>query len=354
MSYKILYIEDLDPSSIVSEFASCGIEAIPFAPTSFEATILEMVKPEYDAIVLDFRLTKGIQSAVFDAPTLAQTIRTKTTVNHKFSPIFLISNETVISTYYKDFTSHDLFDYSNSKEWFLQNVKNFCNKLINFIDAYKIISSSEYSLQKILAASQIEFQFVDFRIIESLKSDFYNKDTFAVSSYIYNNIIKSINFLVGEDVLSARLGIKKSSPDWNLLLTILSDFKYKGIFANSHSRWWFHEIEDWWKNNSKLNVSLRRLNSEKRCNEIKHITGLNGLIPLEKIKYSQSDNFWNICKAKKVAIDPAEGLELFQKDLLPWQDKEYISMIAGLESVKLYKYVKPADKKRLSEFEKTI
>ncbi|MNT99432.1 hypothetical protein D3C72_2422740 [compost metagenome] len=53
-------------------------------------------------------------------------------------------------------------------------------------------------------------------------------------------------------------------------------------------------------------------------------------------------------------IDSLDGLELHQRDLFPWQEKEYISIKAGLESSDLTKYIKQSDKARLREIMKQL
>ncbi|MEI8601591.1 hypothetical protein P4S55_11925 [Shewanella sp. PP-Sp27a-2] len=116
MKYKILYIEDADPNTIISEM-STEFNVIHHDPKEFEGTISQ-ITDDIDLLLLDFRLSD--KEAIYDAPTLAQTIRTKNTVNHKNLPIILISSEDNISGFYKDYTSQDLFDFAVSKKAYLK------------------------------------------------------------------------------------------------------------------------------------------------------------------------------------------------------------------------------------------
>ncbi|MDZ7726101.1 MAG: hypothetical protein U5L75_00790 [Candidatus Campbellbacteria bacterium] len=79
--------------------------------------------------------------------------------------------------------------------------------------------------------------------------------------------------------------------------------------------------------------SLRKLNAEQRLKQLEKITGLSLSIQ-EPTKYAKSTSYWTICKETSLPIDPIDGLELYKKDLLEWQDKEYLSIQAGLEPKK--------------------
>ena len=90
MSYKILYIEDLPTGSIQNDLERCGLEVAVNNADDFDNTLSDIVDNEYDAFVMDFRLTAN--TGRVDAPTFASTIRTNGR-NHKKCPIILISSE---------------------------------------------------------------------------------------------------------------------------------------------------------------------------------------------------------------------------------------------------------------------
>ncbi|MBP6303094.1 MAG: response regulator [Bacteroidia bacterium] len=345
MAYKILYIEDLDPGSIVHDLKSNGFEAEHYNPESLEALVSKT--KDYDLLLLDFRLTEN-KMVVFDAPTIAQTVRTIGGSAHIDMPIVLISTEVKITDYYKDYSSQDLFDFSVSKEIFLGHLEKYTTRLKSVINAYKLITETNKNLEQCLSISANKLKSLDYRIIEQLNGEMYKNDIFAFNSYLLNQIIRSVGVLIGEEVLLARLGICKSSPDWKNLKMELEPFKYKGVYHDAYERWWSAEIEDWWKEKTN-NLSLRRLSAEQRVEVIKKFAKYTELIVQKKTNHATSSNYWTICKQLKIGIDSIDGLELHHRELKPWQEKEYISIQAGLEASELFNFVKHSDKERLKE-----
>ena len=90
---------------------------------------------------------------------------------------------------------------------------------------------------------------------------------------------------------------------------------------------------------------------------IKGATNLEGLIPLTKIDErgytAKSSKFWTICKYTKRPIDYIDGFELYERELFPWQETEYISFL-GISSKRYFPLVKPNDKNRISEIEQQL
>lgn len=349
MAYKILYVEDLDPGSIVHDLARNGFEVKHHSPEEFEKTLAEV--NGFDLLLLDFRLTAG--KAVFDAPSIAQTLRTVNSNVHMDIPIVLISSEENIKDYYRDFTSQDLFDISLTKSDLLNNLDKYCRKFKSVIAAYESIRSSNFNINRTLAILP-EVQ-LDYRITKKLTSEIRSNDIYAFSSFVLNQLVTSIGVLIGEDVLSSRLGVSKDSQDWEKLKELLEPVKYKGIFADSYNRWWADGVLNWWKSLNKDEHSLRRLNAEQRVKIISEKTKLN-LTALTKSKHAQSSNFWTICRETSIPIDPIDGLELEIRFQMPWQEKEYLSLQAAIEPTKFdaqgnpffIKFLKPAEAKRLS------
>ncbi|WP_417611460.1 hypothetical protein [Owenweeksia hongkongensis] len=358
MAYKILYIEDLEPGSIIHELTSYGFEVKHHMPKVFEETIKAV--NGYDLLLFDFRLTET--TAIFDAPTIAQTLRTINSDNHRDIPIVLISSETKISDYYKDPTSQDLFDLSLTKDNLLRNVGKYAKRFESLIKAYVTIKEEKFDVFKVLNVPDKQIERMDYRIVEKLKRDTFNDNIFAFSGYILNNLIQTIGPLFGEDVLSARLGISKKSNDWEKLKSHFDGFKYKGIFSDSYNRWWSSGLIDWWKKYNDGVNNLRRLNSGQRLARLKEITDLS-LIVQEPTKHAKSTSYWTICKESHQPIDPIDGLELNKKELLGWQEKEYLSIKAALNPQKFdsatrkpiyLEYIKPIEKSRLRSIAKNL
>jgi hypothetical protein len=350
MAYSILYVEDLDPSSIVHDLQRNGFDVRHHSPEDFEKTLV--VTKSFDLLLLDFRLTA--KKAVFDAPTIAQTLRTLNSNAHQDIPIVLISSEEKIKDYYRDFTSQDLFDISLTKSDLLNNLEKYAQRFKSIVDAYKLIKNTKFNVDKVLSVPD-EIQ-LDYRITQKLNSDIRSNDVYAFSNFVLNQIVTSIGVLIGEDVLSSRLGVSKKSKDWESLKDLLDFARYRGVFSSSYNRWWADQVLYWWKELTNSELSLRRMNADQRTKIISKETGLN-LTALSKTKFANSSNFWTICKETYLPIDPIDGLELEIRQQLPWQEKEYLSIQAAIEPNKFdahsnafyLKHLKPSEAKRLSE-----
>ncbi len=132
MAYNILYIDDLETKSREEDIKNLGYEVRLYNPTSnLSDLFLELEEfKNVKATVLDYRLTKGSNNACFDAPTIAQTLRTKHKEDLQGFPMVLMSNETIkVAEFDKDLTSQDLFDFVLTKEEFSNDMPNFKKKL---------------------------------------------------------------------------------------------------------------------------------------------------------------------------------------------------------------------------------
>ncbi|TAJ05811.1 hypothetical protein DMA11_22970 [Marinilabiliaceae bacterium JC017] len=356
MTYNLLYIEDQDPSSIIRSIE----EDKQFKVKHLKPQCLEEVLSEskgVDLILLDFKLTEASETNMkVDAPAIASAFRTFGSDSQKDLPIVLISTRENITNYYKDFSSKDLFDFTTTKHYFLKSINNYKSKMISAIEAYSMIKSNTFDMCQCLGISTQKSEELDFRIDMNLNRDTIKEDIFAYSNFILQNIVRSVGVLIGEDILSARLGISTKSKDWSNLKQELESFKYTGIYSESYQRWWANDIQKWFEEKYEGKASLRRLNAKQRCEVIKVITSLKNLNPIDKIEKdnykTKSSNFWTICKHTKKAIDPIDGFEIYERELYPWQEKEYLSFLGT--SSDYYKYVKPADKKKVREIEKEL
>ena len=346
MAYKIFYIDDLETESRKKDLEDLGYVVKLYDPTSNLNDLFTEIEADTDAVILDYRLTKGKNNACFDAPTIAQTLRTKHKDDNKGIPLILMSNEQIkVSEFDKDFTSQDLFDFVLTKEEFTRGMDIFKSKLDSFIAAYQKIKSDN-DLIKILGLEKGEI------VLHSRFITLFDKagnNQLKTSSLIYDNLISAIGLTVGEDVLSARLGVSKKSEDWPKLLDSLKNAIYKGIFSDTKERWWMEKVNFWWKEKISETIPIRRLNAEERVELIKEKLELKNLTVVIKTKYSESSNFWTICKFSKEPLDPFDGVELL-KDYLPWQEKEYLSIDSALLNKDEYQsLISNIDKKAIRE-----
>ena len=354
MAYKILYIEDQKADSRSKDLEEIGYEIKSYDPSPNMNEVISVIK-EYnpDAIIMDYRLTKGENNICYDAPTIAATLRSKHSEGVIERPIILMSNEDNIVDYYKDFTNQDLFDFSITKKNFSSDKVYFKNKVNAFINTYTFIKKTDFNLSTIFGLDEFESNLIHPIIHQKL--NFKKGFVYEHSRFINDKIIYSIGVLIGEDVLSARLGISKDSADWEELLKRLDKAKYSGVFSDIHSRWWMEKINLWWNNQISDDIPLRRLNAEERVNLIKEKLNLKNLEKANKTKYSNSSNFWTICKFSKLPLDPFDGIEILNKDYLPWQEKEYISFDSVLTEIENYKdIISEIDKKAIRELAENI
>jgi hypothetical protein len=347
MTYNILYIEDGNPDSTISDLEQCENLTVEYHdPLDFEGSILAATASSVDLLLLDFRLSdkKGV---IYDAPTLAQTLRTQHSNTHRDVPIVLVSSEDKISGFYKDYTSQDLFDFAISKKALSEQHDKYTARIKSLVDTYSMLTkvkgegSSILSLLKIPQFLEEKF---DVRVKEIIDSNKIKDNIFMASDFLLNKVVKPSGILIGEDILAARLGVSLSSADWPTLKTILNDFKYSGVFSETHQRWWFNGIDNWWKSISPNNPSLKRLTATQRVGIIKSTLGLNSINVAEKSPHSQSDYFWTICSQYLSPLDPIDGFEKnVTKD--PWIDKRYFSA-EGASKLQSLDDITMVDKKR--------
>lgn len=354
MAYKILYIEDQKADSRSKDLEEINFEIKSYDPSPNMNEVITVIK-EYspNAIIMDYRLTKGENNICYDAPTIAATLRSKHSESVIERPIILMSNEDNIVDYYKDFTNQDLFDFSITKKGFSNDKEYFKNKVNAFIQSYAFIKKTDFNLSAIFGLPDSQSNLIHPIIHQKL--NFKKGFVYEHSRFINDKVIHSIGTLIGEDVLSARLGVTKDSPDWEELLKRFKNAKYLGVFSDIHSRWWMEKINSWWKDQISDSIPLRRLNAEERVNLIKQKLNLKNLEPVTKTKYSNSSNFWTICKFSMAPIDPFDGVEILSKDYHAWQEKEYLSLDSALTEIEIFKdVISEIDKKTIRELAKKI
>lgn len=349
MVYKILYIEDLDPESRVETLQNENFEIVTSKPKENPEEIIQnIVDINPDLILLDYQLTEGSKLNYTNAPSIASTLRSKYNDGIKERPIILMSTlDNIVNLYRKDYTSQDLFDYAISKEKALENPKRFRNKCLSFLNSYKNIILNDFDLDKILSVGD-NVQLIHSRIKIHLNKDV--KSVYEYSRFIFEHLIRCSGLLIGEDILSARLGVSKNSRDWEKLKENLIECKYNGIFSDVYNRWWMSKIDSWWKDNIKEKYSIRHFDSEEKTKIISNELKLE-LKTVSKARFNSSSNYWTICKETKLPLDPFDGLELLDEEFKVWQDKEYVSIDGYLSNVEKYsKIVSELDRKEMRSF----
>ncbi len=341
MSYNILYIEDENAKSIKTDIESNGINVTTLQPSGFENDLASIYLMGYDAYLMDFRLTAG--KGKVDAPTFATTLRTDGN-NQRKVPIIMISTEKNLPLFENDFTSQDLFDIVIGKDAFRKEHQKYTNRIKNLIDAYRIVSASEFDLLNILKIENRDV--LDYRFMSLLDKFASRKDVYGYLRTISNSLIRAIGPLIGPDVLAARFGIDRTCADFQILLSTpeFASCKYQGVLSQTYDRWWFDKLQELW--NTFASSSLRRTVAKDRVEILnkKFSLSLTYAIPM---KMAISSTFWTICHESKRPLDPSDGFQFRNRHIDEWLEPEYISLISALENPDQQKFLSPRDKEEV-------
>lgn len=330
MAYKLYYIEDLESESRKSDLENLGFEVKQYDPEKDINSVIDKINAyNPDVIIMDYRLNNGSENVYYDAPTIAATLRNKHRENFKEIPIILISNEGKIADFYKDFLNQDLFDYAIEKQVLNDRQDFFKERILSYIDSYIKIKEYDFDILKILGLEDKDSLLLHSLILKKLEPK--KQQIYEYSRFVNDNLIYAIGTLIGEDVLAARLGVDKTSENWSKILNELNEFKYKGIFKDSHHRWWSEEIERWWTSTFGVN-NLRRLNAIERISLLNDKYKFD-LKPASTTKLSKSSKFWTICKGTNMPLDPFDGIQIIKKNYKLWQEKEYFSKDHALAKI---------------------
>ncbi|WDO12493.1 hypothetical protein MH928_14350 [Flavobacterium sp. WW92] len=367
--YRVFYLDDEkdDLTQPIKKKLEANdiLEVSLRKPHNFENELdilVEQLK-SYNALILDLQLNgpqentadeKDIKFQVrYQAPPLAQMIRTLASEGLLPDlPIILCSTEDKIKdSFTRDFTSHDLFDWTFLKD----DIDNeTVNKISSLIDGYQILNTSKKDFSLILKR---DYKELDERMLSRFVIE-ENPPIHEIARVIFKDIIQPTGVLISEETLAARLGINiYESKDWSALVKFFLEARYDGIFHNSWNRWWNDIVIDVFEN--MTNENLASLNAESRVTLLREKTGFNDLKTAKPIELFQSSNYWNICEITRRPLDPFEGFKICGKgEPKPWQDYAYVSLYAIVEEPDLVSKkgikVHPTDIERLSFERKKI
>lgn len=341
---RYLYIDDENEKteqSILNGFNDPGIiEAIRFPLGDFKEFGLlkgELTRlsesDEFDGIIMDLRLDgEGQDRTLFNATAISSELRSVAARKEiKSFPIVVCSSyEKMLKTYDADRTSHDLFDYKIYKANPDRDWIKTCNKLKSLAEGYIQIQSQKTNLDNILGLKRTDS--LDKRITDRLEG--IEDVPYNYVYFVLKELFHQTNPLINERILAARLGVdlvKTPSKVWEkFCVSILEDFRYKGLFAEGWKRWWADGLVDWFSNISGEKLAF--LNAENRVKILHDTTGFHELVHATPLKFCTSSEFWTICEGYKVPLDPLEAFKIHTTaDLKPWQESKVISLLAILE-----------------------
>lgn len=303
---------------------------------------------DYDGLLLDLRTDEFSKNSNFTGSVWGQHVRDLSTdrkLNVKDVPIVLFSTDDKLrDTYFKDLTSNNIFDRFLTKGNSPENAKV---KLVSLANGYKEISK-EKDFNKLL---KIDISNLDPRIFSRFDGG-EGIPTHEYAQMILKDLIYAKGVLINEKYLAARLGIDKdNSKDWSKIKEIFDITKYKGVFSDGWDRWWMFAADKLF--NEISGTFLTYLDAKERVEVLKEKLKFENINFPEPIDKNKSYDYWAVCKALKMPLDPHEAFKVYTRsEPKPWQEYEYISLSAWLEQSPSIKekniVIHPTDKEKLN------
>ena len=374
--YKVFYLDDEKEDLTIpykKKLEITGLLDIDLnKPYNFEKELDRLIEElkSCDALILDLQLDgpqeedsakegKGSEEKKanddekkfkvrYQAPPLAQMIRTLASEGEiPDLPIILCSTEDKVKdSFNRDFTSHDLFDWTFLKDDIDEET---INKIVSLIIGYQTLNKNKKDFSTSLGRDYNE---LDQRILSRFIIE-DNPPTHEIARVIFKDIVQPTGLLINERTLAARLGVdmSKNVEYWNAFIDkYFSKTKYDGVFHTSWNRWWNDRVNDVFE--EITNENLASLDANSRVSLLIEKTEFKDLIVAEPIKLFESNNYWNICEITGMPLDPFEGFKISGKDEpKPWQDYSFVSLLAIATKPKLIKKngikIHPSDLDRL-------
>jgi len=354
--YRIFYLDDEKDDLTIpykNKLETTGVLDINLnKPYNFEEELDRLIKElkSCDALILDLQLDgpqeenedkKGTDDddekkfkVRYQAPPLAQMIRTLASEGEiPDLPIILCSTEDKVKdSFNRDFTSHDLFDWTFLKDDINEET---INKIVSLIEGYQRLNENKKDFTNSLSRDYNE---LDQRILSRFIIE-DNPPTHEIARVIFKDIVQPTGLLINERTLAARLGVDmlKNVECWNAFIDKhFSITKYDGVFHSSWNRWWNDRVNDVFE--EITNENLASLDANSRVSLLIEKTDFKDLIVAEPIELFESTNYWNICEITGMPLDPFEGFKINGKEEpKPWQDYAFISLLAILTKPDLIK-----------------
>lgn len=333
---NVMVVDDEDISCLFSDKKNINVETC--RPYDFAEDMKCILSSHFDAIIMDQKLTGVKRSIPYLGTTLIQEMRNRMVKSNgglSPKPIILWSIASNIDSYFNEKSSHNLTDAVWRKDRFGSEdtyAKDCIDQLIDLVNGYALLNklNSKMSAEKHLRAifnvendrlSIIPHQFYVFFDHAS------NRKPHLISQFILNSVIRFNGPLIDFDTVLARLGLSKHSENLDKIEKKLANFKYKGIYSCTHSRWWSQGIEEWWLNSidSRFPASLTAV---ERVALLRSKLKLK-LEPATFAKGHNSSYFWYACPFTSQPVDPSDSFKIVFPEKREWQDDIYISYHAA-------------------------
>lgn len=378
MTINYLYLDDEPPTEVEAYIRHVkahlpDLEIEQRAPKQFTEQMDLIQKRQAQAttdeglfhgLILDFRLSEKVDwsakntevkdaevkdaglKAGYNAPTLAQEIRNRATdlLMRSFPIVLWSTDEKLNRSYWKDDTSHDLFDARVIKQQLIDNpeyAKATALKLASLVTGYKeILDASSTTKERPVQLLRVEGVplILDPRIAIYLIKGPADNPAHEQARFIISQLLETPNsVLIDKRLLAARLGIDTSegkSPGLTRLVdSLFLEASYKGPFSTGWPCWWLPLIEQLWDSWSNTPGSLRELTAEERVAFLKEHSGINDIEPAQPIDKAEYTCFWTICQATLKPLDARDGFIINRPLAYPWQEPQYVSFHAVIEGI---------------------
>ena len=346
-NYRILYLEDIDTGSIVSDLKGEGLQVETIDVDDVKAVNNALNDDSFQAYLMDYRLTG--RAGFRNAPELAGRIRTQASEGDKsiVAPIILITAEKQLTLLKLLPEEQEMYDYVTTKTEFINNKVWSAELIKSLVEAYAIIQGNRDDLAKILGVNPEEKNaLIDYR----LEADYFKlkDDVYKSLQFLINYFVRSTGALVDDKMLAARLGvdINKSGDSWNALTEIFKKegCLYMGIMYRAYHKWWMEKIKGWWKQAIPELTSFRYEKAETRIELLNKKTGLK-LACATPIEEDMSHEFWTVCMASGKPLDPSDGYVCNMRFKREWEENNYISLKGALEKPGFQNYLSKIDRR---------
>lgn len=346
--YKILYLEDLSPESIVKDLSAQGLQVDTIDVVNQDMVKTSLADKGYKAFLMDYRLDSS--GGFLNAPELAGRLRTQAKEGEETIevPIILITDETQLRILKLPQETQDLYDLVMSKKKFMNNASWSAEIIRSFIEAYEVIKTNRENLATILGIKEDDEKnaLIDYRLEGEYKK--LREDVFACSHFLFNYFVRSTGSLIDDAVLAARFGIdkEKSGEAWKTLKKMLKDegCQYQGIMHKAYPKWWMQRVKAWWEMAVPEMRSFRYVSAEERVEMLNKKTGLV-FVAAAPIEEDMSHEYWNVCVATGEPIDPADGYICNRRFKREWEENDYVSLKGALEHPNYQENLSKIDRK---------
>lgn len=290
----------------------------------------QLVKEQYDGVILDYRLNGGGPNSLdCNSNVIAQFIRDLAeNKNRAECPIIMCSTKSNLDDFdIHVYTARDLYDYKFEKNFNI-SYNDIAKHLSILASEYQRLADKSIDIYHILGRK--EDNPIDEHFMESIQM--YKGSAHQLVDFILHQMFPYSGPLVSRSVLLARLGLTSVSKYADNVLSMFESAKYTGSFCAWGEYYWMDTINQVFNSYAK-GKTLSTLSAKERVAILGKILRLQ-LEPASPEQNCENDYFWYCCEKTNIPLDPNDAYILKEgKTLFPWQELRYVSFSAISEGV---------------------